>query len=141
MALIVLQPGAAFDPRGYYAAVERSLPVYARPLFVRVATSMDVTGTLKHTKGRLQSEGYDLDRVADPIFLRDDAQRTYVRFDAEGRVATLTSPAGGYTFSYVANASGSIVRADVREPDGALRRVSLDNAGYWISHWGSYRGR
>ena len=62
-------------------------------------------------------------------------------YDAEGRVATLTSPAGVYTFSYVANASGSIVRADVREPDGALRRVSLDNAGYWISHWGSYRGR
>jgi hypothetical protein len=55
--------------------------------------------------------------------------------------ATLTSPAGGYTFSYVADASGSIVRADIREPDGALRRASLDNAGYWISHWGSYRGR
>jgi YD repeat-containing protein len=62
-------------------------------------------------------------------------------YDAEGRVAALTSPAGGYTFSYVTNASGSIVRADVREPDGALRRVSLDDAGYWISHWGSYRGR
>jgi YD repeat-containing protein len=62
-------------------------------------------------------------------------------YDAEGRVATLTSPAGGYTFSYVVDESGSIVRADVREPDGALRRVSLDNAGYWISHWGSYRGR
>jgi YD repeat-containing protein len=62
-------------------------------------------------------------------------------YDAEDRLVTLTSPAGGYTFSYVTKASGGIVRADVREPDGALRRVSLDDAGYWISHWGSYRGR
>ena len=62
-------------------------------------------------------------------------------YDAEGRVAILTSPAGRYTFSYIANTRGAIVRADVREPDGTLRRVSLDNAGYWISRWGSYRGR
>ena len=62
-------------------------------------------------------------------------------YDAEDRLVTLTSPAGGYTFSYVTSASGGIVREDVREPDGALRRVSIDNAGYWISHWGSYRGR
>ena len=62
-------------------------------------------------------------------------------YDADNRLATLTGPAGGYTFSYVTNANGSVSRADVREPDGALRRVSLDGAGYWINHWGSYRGR
>jgi len=62
-------------------------------------------------------------------------------YDADNRLATLTGPAGGYTFSYVINANGGVARADVREPDGALRRVSLDGAGYWINHWGSYRGR
>jgi len=62
-------------------------------------------------------------------------------YDADDRVVTLTSPAGAYTFSYVTNASRHIVRADIREPDGALRRVSLDDAGYWFSHWGSYRGK
>ncbi|HZM95222.1 MAG TPA: hypothetical protein VFB92_17460 [Vicinamibacterales bacterium] len=45
------------------------------------------------------------------------------------------------TFSYVTDMNGGIVRADVRKPDDALRRITLDDAGYWFSHWGGYRGR
>jgi fatty-acyl-CoA synthase len=82
MALIVPQPGASFDPAAYYAFCERTLPSYARPLFVRVAAAMDVTGTLKHVKTRLQREGYDPAAIADPLWFRDDAARTYVPLDA-----------------------------------------------------------
>jgi len=82
MALVVLQPGATFDPRGYYAFAERALPPYARPLFVRLGEAMDVTGTLKHTKTRLQAEGWDPAVVSDPLWFRDDAARTYVPLDA-----------------------------------------------------------
>ena len=78
MALVVLRPGATFDPSAYYAFAERALPSYARPLFVRLGAAMDVTGTLKHTKTRLQAEGYDPAVVGDPIWFRDDAARTYV---------------------------------------------------------------
>lgn len=87
MALVVLQPGVSFDPQGYYAFASRVLPAYARPLFVRIAAAMDVTGTLKHTKTRLQDEGYDPARVADPLWLRDDAAHTYVPFDAARQAA------------------------------------------------------
>ncbi len=82
MALVVLAPGAAFDPAVYYAFAERALPSYARPLFVRLGAAMDVTGTLKHTKTRLQQEGWDPTVVSDPLWFRDDAQRTYVPLDA-----------------------------------------------------------
>ena len=82
MALVVLASGAAFDPLAYYRFAEKALPSYARPLFVRVAPAMDVTGTLKHVKTRLQREGYDAAAVADPLYFRDDAQRTYVPLDA-----------------------------------------------------------
>jgi fatty-acyl-CoA synthase len=82
MALVVLQPGAAFDPRAYHAFAEKTLPAYARPLFVRVAESMDVTGTLKHTKSRLQAEGYDPATISDPLWFRAAAQHTYVPLDA-----------------------------------------------------------
>jgi fatty-acyl-CoA synthase len=82
MALVVLAPDASFDPAAYYEFACRSLPPYARPVFVRLATAMDVTGTLKHTKVRLQQEGYDPDRVTDRLFFRDDAARTYVALDA-----------------------------------------------------------
>lgn len=82
MALVVLQPGARFDPAAYYAFAERALPSYARPLFVRLGAAMDVTGTLKHTKTRLQREGWDPAVVGDPLWFRDDARRTYVPLDA-----------------------------------------------------------
>jgi len=82
MALIVLAPGARFDPSAYYAFAEKTLPPYARPLFVRLGEAMDVTGTLKHVKARLQREGYDLAAVHDPLYLRADHAHTYVPFDA-----------------------------------------------------------
>ena len=82
MALVVLAPGASFDPKSYFAYTEKTLPPYARPLFVRLAPSMDVTGTLKHVKSRLQREGYDPAIVSDPLYFRDDAAHTYVPVDA-----------------------------------------------------------
>ncbi len=83
MALVVLAPGAAFDPAAYHAFAEKTLPAYARPLFVRIASAMDVTGTLKHVKSRLQREAYDLAVVRDALFFRDDDARTYVPLSAE----------------------------------------------------------
>ena len=83
MALVVLTAGSKFDPESYYRFVARALPGYARPLFVRIGATMDVTGTLKHTKLRLQAEGYDRLRISDPLYFRDDQRRTYVPLDAD----------------------------------------------------------
>ncbi|MFI5399099.1 MAG: long-chain-acyl-CoA synthetase [Candidatus Binatia bacterium] len=83
MALVVLAAGTRFDAEAYYAFVKQTLPIYARPLFVRVAESMDVTGSLKHTKTRLQYEGYDPERVADRIYFRSDRLLRYVPLDVE----------------------------------------------------------
>lgn len=80
MALVVLAPGASFDPKSYFEFTERALPPYARPLFVRIGEAMDVTGTLKHTKLRLQEEGYDPGRISDPLWFRSGG--TYVPLDA-----------------------------------------------------------
>jgi fatty-acyl-CoA synthase len=85
MALVVLQPGAGFEPAAYYSFAENALPPYARPAFVRVAPGMDVTGTLKHTKTRLQEEGYDPRLVSDPLYFRDDTERRYTALDAEAK--------------------------------------------------------
>ena len=82
MALVVPAPGAQFDAPAFYRFAERTLPAYARPLFVRIAPAMDVTGTLKHVKVRLQREGYDPAVVRDPLYCRDDRAHTYVPLDA-----------------------------------------------------------
>ena len=78
MAAVVLREGADFDGRAFYAHGERHLPGYARPAFVRLVREMDVTGTLKQRKLALAAEGYDSTRIADPLFVRDDAARAYV---------------------------------------------------------------
>src|SRR5262249_1874833 len=88
--LAALGAGATVDPPAYHAFAGKNRPRYPRPLFgrtappvvVRTAPAMDVTGTLKHVKSRLQQEGYDPSQVHDPLFLRDDAARTYVPLDA-----------------------------------------------------------
>jgi fatty-acyl-CoA synthase len=51
--------------------MEEQLPVYARPLFVRVQQNMQITGTFKHQKVQLRKEGYDpanMGQTTDRIF-------------------------------------------------------------------------
>jgi fatty-acyl-CoA synthase len=78
MAAVVLAPGRDFDADAFYVHAERHLPSYARPAFVRLVPEMDVTGTLKQRKLALAAEGWDPGPARDPLFVRDDALRTYV---------------------------------------------------------------
>jgi fatty-acyl-CoA synthase len=78
MAALVLAEGAAFDPGAFFEHVERALPPYSRPLFVRLAPAITVTGTLKQQRGGYGEEAFDPGRVADPLYFRDDARKTYV---------------------------------------------------------------
>ncbi len=82
MAAVVLSDGSAFDGGSFYAHAEQ-LPAYARPLFVRIMATMDVTGTLKQRKVDLQLQGYDVGLVSDPIYFRDDTARSYVPLTAD----------------------------------------------------------
>jgi hypothetical protein len=92
MAALVLREGAAFDGAGFFAHGEKHLPRYAMPAFVRVLRAMDVTGTLKQRKQSLAADGWDVGRTTDPLFVRDDAARTYVPLTAE-RAAAIRSGA------------------------------------------------
>ena len=85
MALVVPKDGAALDPRAFYEHARRVLPAYARPLFVRVAPQVDVTGNFKNRKTRLQDEGFDPARFADTLWFRDDVRESYVPLDASLR--------------------------------------------------------
>jgi fatty-acyl-CoA synthase len=81
MAAVVVAPGASFDPAAFYAHAEQ-LPAYARPLFLRIVSAMDVTGTLKQRKVDLQREGYDIAVNADAVYMRDDTARQYIPLTA-----------------------------------------------------------
>jgi fatty-acyl-CoA synthase len=57
------------------------LPDYARPLFLRVRTEMDVTTTFKYTKNEFVRQGYDPAATADAIYLDDSRRQAFVRVD------------------------------------------------------------
>jgi len=62
--------------------VAKSLPEYARPLFIRLKRELDVTGTFKQRKVDLVKEGFDPAAVKDDIFFNDTQQGAYVPLDA-----------------------------------------------------------
>lgn len=82
MAAIVLAPGAdALDLESFSAWVNEHLPSYARPVFVRIQSEMDTTGTFKMVKGDLRKEGYDLAQVSDPLYVMKPRTTHYEALD------------------------------------------------------------
>lgn len=74
--------GDDFDLDGFSDFVQKSLPGYQRPRFLRVLTDeMRVTGTFKHQKIDYRQEGYDPSKIEDPLYVLNGG--TYVGVDEE----------------------------------------------------------
>jgi fatty-acyl-CoA synthase len=78
MAALVVDRG--FDFKVFAEHMSRRIPVYALPIFVRLCSALDVTGTFKRQKQRLIRDGFD-PSVGDPLFLRDPATGDYCPID------------------------------------------------------------
>ncbi|MEM0984992.1 MAG: long-chain-acyl-CoA synthetase [Pseudomonadota bacterium] len=64
------------------AHLTERLPPYARPLFIRIQTEAETTGTFKYRKVDLVNEGFDPEAVSDPLFFIDPSKGTYVPLSA-----------------------------------------------------------
>jgi fatty-acyl-CoA synthase len=78
MAALATDP--AFDFVTFHAHVQERLPDYARPLFVRLCPTLEVTGTFKLTATALARDGWD--EAADPVWFLDRTAGRYVPCDA-----------------------------------------------------------
>jgi|MDTC01.1.fsa_nt_gb fatty-acyl-CoA synthase len=87
MAALVLGEGFEVDTLSH--SLEEQLPAYARPVFLRILPEPDLTGTFKHQKSRLKTEGYSLE-LEDKIYMRDASTGRYSELTEEG-VASLSS--------------------------------------------------
>lgn len=63
--------------RTIYSVCQKELPGYARPLFIRFMSEFIITQTMKNRKVELVEEGYDLQKVDDPIYFYDTKNKTY----------------------------------------------------------------
>ena len=80
MAAIVVAPD--FDLQALREFLTVRLPDYARPVFVRIVSAMELTATFKLRKHTLMAEGYDPTLVGG-LYLEDRARRAYVPLDAD----------------------------------------------------------
>jgi fatty-acyl-CoA synthase len=87
MAALVAEPG--LDLAALRAHLVRRLPDYARPLFLRLVASLEVTETFKPRKQALAAEGWDPAQVTDALYVDDRAAGAYVALGAAlaGRIA------------------------------------------------------
>jgi fatty-acyl-CoA synthase len=80
MAALKVAPG--FDPATLHAHLAERLPLYARPLFLRLRAAFEITETFKQKKQALAEEGFDPGQVVDPLYFDDPEAGTYVTLDA-----------------------------------------------------------
>ncbi len=83
MASLVLTDPEKFDGRDFFEFATERLPGYAAPIFVRLQSDADITGTFKLRKVELAKEGFDPALVKDRLFVRDDASHAYVELTPE----------------------------------------------------------
>jgi fatty-acyl-CoA synthase len=77
MASLVVDPTFKIDELADF--VDREMPAYARPLFVRLQPHIETTGTFKYRKMDLVADGFDPAKVKDPIYFRSPENKGYAK--------------------------------------------------------------
>uniref|UniRef100_G1S723 Arachidonate--CoA ligase n=1 Tax=Nomascus leucogenys TaxID=61853 RepID=G1S723_NOMLE len=76
-------PTGNCDLERFAQVLEKELPLYARPIFLRLLPELHKTGTYKFQKTELRKEGFDPAIVKDPLFYLDARKGRYVPLDQE----------------------------------------------------------
>ena len=85
MAYIREKPDEKFSTEGLAKALLVELPKYAIPMFIRVGSNLDQTGTFKYQKSALKKQNYDIESydVKDSVYVYDVIKKDYVVLDSE----------------------------------------------------------
>ncbi|KZX59080.1 long-chain-acyl-CoA synthetase [Halioglobus sp. HI00S01] len=82
MVAFALEQGAEFDVESFTELVDAELPIYARPVFLRVQRNIATTGTFKLLKTDLRRQAYHLNQVdQDEVYVRRPRSDRYERLE------------------------------------------------------------
>ncbi len=79
-----------FDLVAFRAEVAARLPLYARPVFLRILSTLEATATFKPRKQDLAQAGVDPNRIKDALYFDDAQSQRYISLDAQLYAAILT---------------------------------------------------
>uniref|UniRef100_A0A671DT00 long-chain-fatty-acid--CoA ligase n=1 Tax=Rhinolophus ferrumequinum TaxID=59479 RepID=A0A671DT00_RHIFE len=78
MASIKMKEDHEFDGKKVFKHVADYLPSYARPRFLRIQDTIEITGTFKHRKVTLVEEGFNPAVIKDALYFLDNKAEMYV---------------------------------------------------------------
>ena len=81
MAALVAEDN--LDLAGLRKHLASRLPAYARPVFLRIRSAFDVTGTFKYSKTDLVRQGYDPRSSGDALYFDSLESGAFVPLDKE----------------------------------------------------------
>ncbi len=81
MASLVADAGVDLD--ALYKHIEAALPPYARPIFLRITSEAETTGTFKYKKTDLVKDGFDPAKIKDDLYMAHPSEGKYVRLDKD----------------------------------------------------------
>ena len=81
MASIVLKNAPQFDLDSFSLLLEKQLPSYASPIFLRIVETIGTTATYKHNKALYKKEGFDIHLIKDQIYFLDSNLKKYLPLD------------------------------------------------------------
>ena len=71
------------DLKALKAYLDRELPHYARPVFLRLSSESETTSTFKFKKTNLVKAGFDPERISEPVYFCNPQTGSYERVDAD----------------------------------------------------------
>ena len=57
------------------------MPAYSVPVFIRISPEIEKTGTFKYKKTDLVEEGFDPNKIHDPLYFASGPDSAYVNLD------------------------------------------------------------
>ncbi|MHA2472121.1 MAG: AMP-binding protein [Promethearchaeota archaeon] len=76
MAALTLYNSMSFNLKEFSKFLVSSLPGYAIPIFLRIRQNLEVTGTFKLRKVTLKEEGFNPDKISDPMLIWDPKSKS-----------------------------------------------------------------
>ena len=80
MVALITRDG--FDIEAFRRHMDANLPAYARPRFVRLLQHAETTGTFKYKKMDLITDGFDLAKVTDPLYVLSTEGTEFIEMTA-----------------------------------------------------------
>lgn len=75
--------GNSLDLNVFKSEIDKRLPKYAQPIFLRFVKKIELTGTFKMKKFLLQNEGFNPFEIKDPLYFLDASTNSFIPFTSD----------------------------------------------------------